>query len=169
MRPLDGKSAATLRNHGTTRRRSVTPIDRRREIACRRIGVGVGKSRYCRPADRCAFGAGDSRAAGSERCVGDRRATGGAGRAAADVINSYADLVGAFVGVRVTAVNRKAAAVLRDNGAGRAGTVAPIDGRGEIAQRRIRIGVGEGRHCYCAGRFTFGPSDARARGPKRRS
>ena len=53
--------------------------------------------------------------------------------ASADVIDRDADLVFALVRVGVLAVDRKAAAVLRDDTAGRRGAVAPINRRGEVA------------------------------------
>src|SRR5262249_17248003 len=60
---------------------------------------------------------------------------GGAGcarRAAANVLDAHVDLVLALVRIGVRTINGKAAAALRDDGADRARTVAPIDGRGEI-------------------------------------
>ena len=65
------------------------------------------------------------------------------------------------------AVDRKAAAALRDDGAGRARAVAPIDRRGEVARRCIRIGVGEGRDRRAADRSPFRAADGRAAGSQR--
>ena len=58
----------------------------------------------------------------------------GARRAAANVIDGHANFVLAFIRVGVPAVNRKAAAALRDDGAARGCAVAPIDCRREIAR-----------------------------------
>ena len=67
-------------------------------------------------------------------------------RAASLILDAHGDVVLGLVHVGVRAVDRKAAGALRDDGAGRAGAVAPINGRGEIARRRIRVRIGEGRN-----------------------
>src|SRR5262245_36600362 len=84
----------------------------------------------------------DRRAAGYERCVGIVCLARSASLPAAHVLDGRANCILALLCVGVRTVDSKAAAALRDNRAGRAGSVAPIDGRGEIAGRRIRIGVG---------------------------
>ena len=152
VRAIDRKAAAALRDDRAGRGRAVAPIDRCREVARRRIRIGVGEGRNRRAADRCALGAADSRAAGGERGVGDRRAAGGGRCAAADVVDGDADRVLALVGIGVRAVDGEAAAVLRDDRAGRGRAVAPIDRRREVAGRRIRVGVGEGGNRRGAGR-----------------
>ena len=55
------------------------------------------------------------------------------------------------------AIDGEPASSLRNDSTRRARAVAPIDGRGEVARRCIRIGVGEGRNRRAADRYPFRP------------
>jgi hypothetical protein len=59
-------------------------------------------------------------------------------------VDGRRDLVRAFVRIGVGPVDREAAVLLRDDGAGTGRAVAPVDRRGEVGGLRIRLaGVGE--------------------------
>ena len=45
----------------------------------------------------------------------------------------------------MAAVESKAIATASDNNSGRSDAIAPVDVSSEIARRRVRVGVGEGR------------------------
>ena len=141
VRPIDRKSAAVLRNNRTRRARAVAPIDRRREIACRCIRIGIGEGRNRRTADRCPFGAAHCRAGGRERCVRySCRAAGRNLRSISSAVTVTVMLYWPLVRIRVAAVDYKAAPFCRAHRAAGRRAITPIDG-GRKSARCFAFGL----------------------------
>src|SRR4029077_20352253 len=87
-------------HHRTCRRLAVPPLDGRREVTGRDLGVAVGEGSQG-VLERRPFGGGDRLRRGRQGGVADRGRGGGGGAAAADVLDGDRGGVAALVGIRV--------------------------------------------------------------------
>ncbi len=105
---------------------------------------------------------------GDERGTADGRGAVGTRRAATGVRNRHADRVIAFFGIAVGALDRKTAVAKRDHRRILSGgSVAPIDRRGEVAGRRVDVGIGEGSDLLRAAQRSLDGRDRSPRGIER--
>ena len=124
---------------------AVTPIDGGSEVVDRRVEVGIVEG-----GDRVAEGRAHVRrevAAGgvAERRIADGHGSGRGGGAGAHVLDRHAQGKAALIAVGMVAADAVGARgrVAEDDSLG-PGAVAPVDGRAEVADRPIEVGIGEG-------------------------
>src|SRR5205807_401568 len=131
---------------GAAAARGVAPVDGGGEVGAVVTGVGIREG-----GDRDGAGGWEERRAGvgagrgRERRVADRGGQADAGGRAADVDDVHRHREAALLGVGVAARDRVAAgAGIVGDGAAAAGGVAPVDGGGEVGAVVTGVGIREG-------------------------
>ena len=130
---------------GAVRGAAVAPGNRGREIGQRRTNVGIGECGH-HSRERDALRRRNGRSLSAQGSVPNRCRTCGRDGSTAEIGNLHRNGVVAFIRVDMPTGNQEAAVWPRGDEARGCLAVSPVDRGREIAERAIRIRIGEGRY-----------------------